>query len=95
MAIDVNLSAHVLAILAVVVDRNGDATLQTLRESIDPCTFSVEASDLVDGLQLLLDRDLVFRRGDKKRYVYVPSPAGTAVLRAWIHPAGNTLESLA
>jgi hypothetical protein len=90
-----DLTAAALALLAVVVDRNGDATIEILRDSIDPVAYSVEASAIVDGLQQLLDLRLVARAEVEKRYAYVATPAGHAVIRAWLHPIGATMESVA
>ncbi len=96
-----------LAMLALIVDRE-TTSVDTLIKSVPPgrpggrfgeAVLPDEwPSDVVEwfeDLQVLLDRELVERVAAEGGYEYRTTGAGVRYLRAWLHPAGVAMRSVA
>jgi Fe2+ or Zn2+ uptake regulation protein len=87
-----DLTPNQLTILAVVVDHEGAATVRILHEALPK---PVDFLGLIGDLEVMLERGLVVRRDGEGAYYYASTLDGLLLLRAWLHPAGQTMEARA
>lgn len=96
-----NLSLCAMAMLAVIVDRQ-EANITELREAVGLHSeiaqwighpWPSDASEWIDELQALLDRNYVVRIPADHEYRYQPTNRGNVLLRAHLHVRGISMRS--